>query len=130
MYLRKRYEPAPKREHAADERRAIQRRRLIYYLQVWDTATDKLLGHVVDINTDGLMLVSEEQIGTEKMFELEIRWQNQDDNPERLRFSAVSRWDSHDPNNAFFDTGFQLLGPSEESLEKIRTLIREYSFDD
>ncbi|WP_321528522.1 PilZ domain-containing protein [Sedimenticola selenatireducens] len=128
MYFGKKYETAPQGNSVADERRAILRRHLIYYLRVWDTATDKLLGHIVDINTDGLMLISEKQIETGKPFELEIRWQDMEGNPERIRFSAVSRWSNNDINSAFFDTGFQLVDPSEEILEPIRKMIHQYGF--
>ncbi|WP_037375793.1 PilZ domain-containing protein [Sedimenticola selenatireducens] len=128
MYFGKKYETAPQGNSVADERRAILRRHLIYYLRVWDTATDKLLGHIVDINTDGLMLISEKQIETGKSFELEIRWQDMEGNPERIRFSAVSRWSNNDINSAFFDTGFQLVDPSEEILEPIRKMIHQYGF--
>jgi len=130
MYFGKKYETAPQLDSVADERRAILRRHLIYYLRVWDTATDTLLGHIVDINTDGLMLISERKIDTGKPFDLEIRWQDMDGNPAKIRFAAVSRWSNNDVNSAFFDTGFQLVEPSEEILEPIRKMISQYGFGD
>ncbi len=128
MYFGKKYETAQRGDNVTDERRAIHRRHLIYYLRVWDTATDKLLGHIVDINTDGLMLISEQPIKTGRPFDLEIRWQNTQGEPENLRFSAVSRWSNNDVNSAFFDTGFQLIDPSKEVLDPIRLMIRQYGF--
>jgi hypothetical protein len=130
MYFGKKYETAPPGGSVADERRAILRRHLIYYLRVWDTATDQLLGHIVDINTDGLMLISEQPIDTGKPFDLEIRWQDMEGAPETIRFSALSRWSNNDVNSAFYDTGFQLVDPSEEILEPIRQMIRQYGFGD
>ncbi len=128
MYFGKRYDTAPQGDTVVDERRGIMRRHLIFYLRVWDTKTDQLMGHIVDINTDGLMLISEQQIETGKEFELEIRWQTPDGRPEVIRFLAESRWSDNDINSAFFDTGFQLVNPSEETLNPIREVIREYGF--
>ncbi len=44
------------------DRISIKRRHLIYYLRVWNNKEDKVLGHVVDITTEGLMLISEQEI--------------------------------------------------------------------
>ena len=128
MYFGKKYETATHGESVADERRAILRRHLIYYLRVWDAATNKQIGHIVDINIDGLMLISEKPIETGKVFELEIHWQNMEGQPEVIRFRATSRWSNNDINNAFYDTGFQLINPSDEILDPIRDMIQQYGF--
>ncbi len=110
------------------DRRTIKRRHLIYYLRVWDLKTDKLLGHVVDINTSGFMLISESQIQPDQRFELEIRWKAPDEQEIQIQFQAVSRWSSNDINPAFFDTGFELMEHVEDVLEPIREMIEEYGF--
>ncbi|MCW8890570.1 MAG: PilZ domain-containing protein [Sedimenticola sp.] len=130
MYFGKKYESASQGEHVVDERRAIHRRHLIYYLRVWDTATNKQIGHVVDINIDGLMLISEAPIETGKEFELELRWQNMEGDPDAIRFRAMSRWSHNDINKDFYDTGFQLINPTEETLDPIRDMIQQYGFGD
>ncbi len=110
------------------DRRTIKRRHLIYYLRVWDLKTDKLLGHIVDINTGGFMLISETQIEPNQNFELEIRWKAPDEQEIQIQFQAVSRWSSNDINPAFFDTGFELMEHVEDVLEPIREMIEEYGF--
>ncbi|MCW8945130.1 MAG: PilZ domain-containing protein [Sedimenticola sp.] len=130
MYFGKKYASANHDDTVADDRRAIHRRHLIYYLRVWDTATNNQLGHVVDINIDGLMLISEKPIETGKEFELELRWQNMEGEPDTLRFRAVSRWSHNDVNKDFYDTGFQLIDPTEEVLDPIRDMIQQYGFGD
>ncbi len=111
-----------------NDRRTIKRRHLIYYLRVWDLKTDKLLGHIVDINTGGFMLISETQIEPDQSFELEIRWKAPDEQEIQIQFQAVSRWSSNDINPAFFDTGFELMEHVEDVLEPIREMIEEYGF--
>ena len=111
-----------------DDRRNIKRRHLIYYLRVWDLKTDQLLGHIVDINTGGFMLISEKQVTPDQAFDLEIRWMSPEQEELRIQFQATSRWSSNDVNPAFFDTGFELIGAVEEVLEPIREMITEYGF--
>jgi len=112
----------------SDDRRTIKRRHLIYYLRVWDLKTEQLLGHIVDINTGGFMLISEKQIEPDQTFELEIRWNTPDKEELRIQFQAISRWSTNDVNPAFFDSGFELIGAVEEVLEPIREMITEYGF--
>jgi hypothetical protein len=127
MYFGERYNSS---KVEIDDRRAVMRRHLIYYLRVWDVSTNKLLGHIVDINTGGFMLISEQQIEMEKSFDLEIRWNTPDGDELKIQFKAESRWSSNDVNPDFYDTGFRLLGPTEDVLEPIKKVIEEYGFQD
>ena len=111
-----------------DDRRSIQRRHLIYYLRIWDLKTDQLLGHIVDINTDGFMLISEKPIEPNQTFDLEIHWNSPEDKEIRIKFQAISRWSNNDVNPAFFDTGFELIETAEDVLEPIREMIKKYGF--
>lgn len=111
-----------------EERTLRQRHRLIYYLKVWNLTDDRLLGHLIDINTDGLMIVSSQPIEINQEFELEIRWDEPDDQFESIRFIAHSRWAGTDKNPALFNTGFQLISPDSEVTAAIQEVIREYTF--
>jgi len=131
MYFGKRYQNAASdEEEKGAERRTVLRRHLIYYLRVWDVKEDQLLGHIVDINTDGLMLISEKPIPTKQAFELEIRWSTPDGDTQKLTFKAQSRWSNNDINAAFYDTGFQLIDPDDDVLDPIKEMISEYGFGD
>ena len=130
MYFGKKYQGSPQAETMADERRAMRRRHLIFYLRVWDVNSGEMLGHIVDLNTEGLMLISEKPIETGKTFELEMRWKNSEGESEQIRFDAQSRWSNNDVNDDFYDTGFQLIAPSETVLAPIQSVISQYGFAD
>jgi len=130
MYFGKRYQNAVTDDDQGRERRTVLRRHLIYYLRVWDVKQDKLLGHLVDINTDGLMLISEAAIPTKEKYDLEIRWNAPEGGEQNIRFAAESRWSNNDVNPAFYDTGFRLLSADEETLAPIKKMIEEYAFAD
>ncbi|PLY12346.1 MAG: PilZ domain-containing protein [Sedimenticola sp.] len=132
MYLGKTHNPVSEEESQIEEkdRRRVLRRHLIYYLRVWDLQSDEMIGHIVDITTTGLMLISEQPIELNRKYELEVRWHDPESGPRKLRFNAESRWCSNDINSAFYDTGFKLLDRSMDVLEPIEEMINEYGFND
>jgi len=130
MYIRKPFEHKDKAMQGVNGRRTIRRRHLIYYLRVWNTDTKELLGHVVDITTEGLMLVSDQPIELNKHFNLEMQWQGDDGEVKSIYFEAESRWEDKDINTSFCDTGFKILDQSAEILTPIREVIDEYGFND
>jgi len=90
-----------------------------------------MIGHVVDITTEGMMLIGEKKLPLERDFELEIRFQRPSDNSDQvIPFRARSMWASPDVNANFTDTGMQLLDDAEEVLKPIRELIHQYGFQD
>jgi len=127
MYTKKPFENEIK---GVDGRRSIRRRHLIYYLRVWDDDTKKLLGHIVDITTEGLMLVSDQPIELNKKFNLEMQWHDSDGETKQICFEAESRWEHKDVNASFYDTGFIILNQAAEMLTPIREIIDEFGFDD
>ena len=52
--------------------RSLKRRHLIYYLRVFDRNTDKLFGHIVDITTEGVMMIGEKAIETNTVYQLRM----------------------------------------------------------
>lgn len=126
MYFGDRYSTPSRTE--IDDRRRVTRHHLIYYLMVWDRKNKKLLGHIVDINSGGFMLISEKEIQPGQTFDLEIHWKTPEDKLLKIKFQAESRWSSVDANPAFFDTGFQLLGPDEKVLDPIQKVIETCAF--
>ena len=129
MYLGNQNNSEHEHEPSPMDRRKVLRRHLIYYLRVWDANTQKMLGHIVDITTDGFMLISEEPIENNKAYEFEVKWQAPDGKPINLRFHAESRWSSNDVNSAFYDTGFKLIDASDEVIKPIQELIEAYGFN-
>jgi len=108
------------------ERRKLQRRQLIYYLRVFDRDTGELLGHLVDITTEGVMLISEAPLQTGKVFHLKMRLPEQMSGSKEIAFDAVSKWSKKDINPDFYDTGFQFVDIRAENKEFIEDLIYEF----
>lgn len=111
-------------------RRALKRRHLIYYLEVYDNGSDTLLGHVVDITTQGIKLVSKHPIETGKTFSLRMTLPEGYFDEKVLTFEAKSMWSGNDVNPDFFDTGFMAPDLDPKAKETITDLVNQLGFND
>lgn len=111
------------------DKRRRKRWHLIYYLRVFQCDGDKLLGHIVDITTEGLMLISETRIPTGKELDVRMEIPTEDGTPRNITMKTLSVWSDHDVNRSFYDTGFELVDPSADTIVQIQELIEELHFD-
>ncbi len=112
------------------EKRMLKRRHLIFYLRVIERDSNAILGFLVDITTQGFMMMSEFPTEVGKTFALKILL-NSDEGQERfLEFSAQSKWCRQSINSNFFDTGFEVVDIRPEDLNGIREIIYAYGFND
>ena len=117
-------------EDMMSEQRHMKRRHLIYYLRVMNCDTDQLVGFLVDINTKGLMVMSEHPIELNKNFHLKILRATDDDEVQYLFFDAKSRWCDRSLNSEFYDTGFELTNVGLDDFAEIECIIDELGFKD
>jgi hypothetical protein len=113
------------------DKRSVKRRHLIYYLSVTDAAAGRPLGHLVDVTTEGIMLLSRDPIPVGRTFALRMALPSGvSEHVEDVEFEAKSLWCQKDANPDFYDTGFQLMSTSPRQLAVIGTLISDYGFAD
>ena len=112
------------------DRRKIKRRHLIYYLRIFDRDSGELLGHLVDISTGGMMIISEQPLETRKRFRLRMVFPEKLLGKENFDFEARSLWCKPDLNPSFYDIGFSIENLSPEVIQTIEQLITEYGFND
>ena len=128
MYFGKRYKTVESSSQDKLERRTEERNRSLFYFEAWNADTNTLLGHLVDINTGGLMLLLKQptEVGVE--YRIEIRWTDGNDNPQKLTLRVESRWCKPDTNPSLFAAGFRLLEKDPEIITAIEFLVREAGF--
>jgi hypothetical protein len=110
--------------------RKLKRRHLIYYLRVYDAVTNTLLGHLADISTDGIMIVSENPIAADQELMLKMIMPQELEGTRELTFQAKSIWSKKDINPDFFANGFKLNDIHSSDAELIGYLIDEFGFRD
>jgi len=84
-----------------DNKRQLKRVHLIYYLRIFDSNSGINVGHLVDITTQGIMMISEEPIPVGKEFSLKMQLPGTITGREEIEFSAQSLWCKKDINPDF-----------------------------
>jgi hypothetical protein len=110
------------------EKRKSKRWYLIMYLRVHDQETGELLGHLVDINKEGMRLVSDNPIPSNQTFRLWVDVPKDSASRQRIELDAESLWSARDVNPDFFDTGFRIRNISTPALLQLQLLIEEFKF--
>jgi len=106
-------------------RRRQKRWQLVQYLRVKDKETDEIIGHLVDISTEGVMLISDQAITPENSYEFSMEIPHPEKQITTLQFNAKSLWTKPDINPYFHNTGFCLVDPRPDTVSSIEALINE-----
>ena len=106
------------------------RHHLIFYLKVFDQDTGQQLGHMGDITTEGLMVMSSEPLEVEREYNLEIRVESKLTRNPSLKFRAEARWCRPDYNPDYYATGFHLMDRQAETQTAIEKLVKDIGFND
>jgi hypothetical protein len=88
------------------------------------------IGHVIDLTTEGILLLSDRPIPIDKQFHLKMDLPSDIKGTDLFEFRAVSLWSSKDENPDFINTGFKILEIEEEGLRVINRLIKRFRFRD
>ena len=110
------------------EKRIFKRRELIYYMKVLERDTDKLLGYLVDVTTEGLMIMCEAPLEIEKNYALRINLRKDLSNKEHLHFDAKCKWCTKEICADFYDAGLELLRIAPEDQKEIENIIEKLCF--
>ena len=102
-----------------------ERWNLMYYLRVFAQPSGQLLGHLVDISTEGAMIISDKPLAVHKDFILSMELPNAQGKIEPVVMSASIIWSKLDVNPYFTDTGIKLIEPSTQAVESLHRLIKE-----
>jgi len=108
------------------ERRKRDRKATLHIIRVLNRDTGKQIGRLVNITTDGMMLITKKPIdrGTIIPVRMVLPWMIHD--KEELEFSAEVRWCRPDTNPNYEAVGFRLLNVSREGTEIIEAVFHEF----
>ncbi len=106
-------------------RRRQKRWQLVQYLRVRNKKSNEITGHLVDISTAGVMLISDQAIPPENVYKFSMEIPQVEQQVCVLHFDAKSLWTKPDINPYFHNSGFCLLDPQPETISSIEALISE-----
>ncbi len=110
------------------QKRRLHRRNIVYYLNVFDRKTNRILGNLVDITPEGIMLLSNEPIPENTIFDLRLQFPGDIFGEDSVAFAGESIWTRRDVNPEYYVTGFRLIDVSLDSTLLIKRLVTEYGF--
>jgi hypothetical protein len=109
-----------------DDKRALERKQLVYYLKVFDRRRDEVLGKLKDVTPEGIMLTSEFPIEVNVRYQLRMVLPPEFSEKQFLVFDAKSLWCRQNDYHDIYDTGFILIDVSPADKSLIAKLIREF----
>ena len=112
------------------ESRRLRRWSLIYYLRVFDRDNGHLLGHVVDITTEGVRLVSNLPLKAGHEYNAWMELPRENGETGKIFLDLRAEWIGRDANPDLFDAGMKLTHLTDQTIACIRWLIEDLQFDD
>lgn len=112
------------------DKRHVERKYLVFYLRVFDGLGKKVMGHLVNISSNGIMLLSDFPIPINEVYKLRMRLPHELVEKNEIILNATSRWCKNDTNPEFYVTGFQLSDISQTLRNTILSMIDEFSYSE
>lgn len=126
LEVRNRYRTQTSEQYNDSERRKSQRKQVRYFLSIMDRTTNKQLGLLVDINTEGAMLIRETPLEIGKSYQLRIMLPEPIHGSNFIDIDGTSAWSEKDINPSFYATGFKFNEASKENKMLIVRLMNLY----
>ena len=96
-----------------------------YYLII-DEDTNELMGRIVDLTTDGFMIISDASIDIPQIVNCKMDFQRMIRFQKFMSFVAESKWCEFNEYCHWYETGFKISNISEENVEIIKEIIDEW----
>jgi hypothetical protein len=109
-----------------DERRRAARKQVRYFLTVLDQNTKEQIGLLVDINTEGAMIIRESKLDTGKHFQIRIVLPDEINGAKFIEIEVESMWCEKDINPSFYAVGFEFQSISEINKHLIVRLMNTF----
>ena len=95
-------------------------------LKVYSQQNDELIGYSENLNINGMMIVSKNKIVDNQELQIWFGADKDEKRTERILISCYKVWHSFsDTDNRLYYAGLHFISPSEDTLDKIQTLIYE-----
>jgi hypothetical protein len=111
-------------------KRKTNRRYLLSFVRVYDTAPRQQIGNMVDITPQGAMIVSQEPIPACQAIRLHVELTSDVADKPFLEFPARSKWRHPDLEPSLHNTGFEILELTPEDTGIIQKIIETFGFRD
>jgi hypothetical protein len=119
----------PKDQSQTKENRTVERRRLVFYLRVFDQDSSQIIGHLTDISSAGIRLVSEREFKKEAVYNARLILPKEVLGRTEMQLKISCIWCRPDPIPEFRVAGFDIVEIDLEQKKLIDALISEFSHE-
>ena len=109
-------------------RRKTNRRYLLYFVRIYDVATNQQIGNLVDITPQGVMIVSPESIPAGQAIRMRLELTTDVAEKPFMEFPTRTIWCHPDLDPNLYDSGFEILELSLEDSGIIEKIIETFGF--
>lgn len=114
-----------------DEKRKAQRKRTDKYFAVYNRETDEFFGKLIDVSTNGMMILAVLNMDVSSIYEFRIDFPMPLAGKTHLAFDAECVWCRESTrSNGNYDVGFQITQIIFKELETIQYLLNDALFHD
>lgn len=106
--------------------RALFRHAIGGDIDVYDSLRDIYIGRLVNIHTQGLMLVGDVLLEEDRLYEVDMHIPGQDQTKKVLRLGVDCLWTREADQNGKHWTGFSIIDSSPLAADEIRRLIESW----
>jgi hypothetical protein len=110
------------------QRRAQERRETLSYWKVFDAQSERLLGRLTNVTTEGLQVHSEQPIPENADYHIRIETPEDITGYGRVFINARSMWCQKNPMTDLYSAGFKITGQLPEYVDAVRRLIEHFSY--
>ena len=107
-------------------KRKLARKIANIVLEISDHNTGSHMGQVVNITTEGLLLISIEPIAVDGIFQMDMHTGESIDGVESINFGATALWSSPARQAGSYWTGFHIIDISPETSSIIEQIIKSW----
>ena len=107
------------------DRRNLDRLKLVYYLRLYDRATQKPIGSVLDISTQGMKILSDTTFALETPYAFSILLPEGSIFGESIIIDAQCRWCKQKVTGEGCEAGFEFTKKVDSGIYVVKALIED-----
>ena len=111
-----------------DERKKV-RTEITSFLEVREGGSDREIGRVTEITTEGMKLQTPEPMAPDAVFELEMSMPPARRTREAIRFDAQVVWCTKSDDTGLYESGISMKGLTAEDVAEIKQIMDEAPFE-
>ena len=105
--------------------RSLVRKRTSDYFLVYNRDTDELIGRLINLTTEGAMLISDDPIDVPTISKCKMVLPEEIEGCKEVTFDAKSKWCKRNEDFHWYETGYQFLNVSDVGKQIIILLTRD-----